>query len=165
MIIKPVLKKIERIGIVIEDGLIVGLIGSIVLLSVTQVIMRLFFNFGFIWADELVKMLVLWATLVASISASRENKHLKIDLISNLIKPQYSMLLQAFNALVTSGVCWIIAWHAFRFIDLTFNFEEKVLINIPAWIAYSVIPLAFFLMGYRYLSVCIKHLFRFKSSA
>ena len=102
MINKLVLKKIERIGVVIEDGLIVGLIGGIVLLSVTQVIMRLFFNFGFIWADELVKMLVLWATLVASISASRENKHLKIDLISNLIKPQYSMLLQAFNALVTS---------------------------------------------------------------
>jgi len=165
MTIKTALKKIERIGIFLEDSLIVGLIGGIVLLSVAQVIMRLFFNFGFIWGDELVKILVLWATMVASISASRDNKHLKIDLISNLIKPQYSMLLKAFNALITSGICWIIAWHAFRYIDLTFDFDEKVLIDIPAWIAYSVIPTAFFLMGYRYLNMCIKHLFKFKRSS
>ena len=161
MTTKTILKKIDRTGIFIEDGLIVGLIGGVVLFSVMQLVMRLFFNSGFIWADELIKMLVLWATLVASISASRENKHLKIDLISNLIASQYSMLLQAFNALITSCICIVISVHAFRFVDLTFSFDEKVLIIIPAWIAYSIIPIAFSLMSFRYLIACAKHLSRY----
>lgn len=161
MINKAILKKIDHTAIIVEDGLIVGLIGGVVLFSVIQIVMRLFFNSGFIWADELIKMFVLWATLVASISASRENKHLKIDLISNLIAPQYSMLLQGFNALITSGICVIIAWHAFRFVALTFDFDETVLIDTPAWIAYSIIPIAFSLMSFRYLAACIKHLSRY----
>ena len=138
MTTKTILKKIDRTGIIIEDGLIVGLIGGVVLFSVMQLVMRLFFNSGFIWADELIKMLVLWATLVASISASRENKHLKIDLISNLIASQYSMLLQAFNALITSCICIVISVHAFRFVDLTFSFDEKVLI-IKKWSDHGLI--------------------------
>ena len=72
MINKAILKKIDHTAIIVEDGLIVGLIGGVVLFSVIQIVMRLFFNSGFIWADELIKMFVLWATLVASISASRE---------------------------------------------------------------------------------------------
>ena len=161
MINKAILKKIDHTAIIVEDGLIVGLIGGVVLFSVIQIVMRLFFNSGFIWADELIKMFVLWATLVASISASRENKHLKIDLISNSIPPHYFMLLQGFNALITSGICVIIAWHAFRFVALTFDFDDTVLIDTPAWIAYSIIPIAFSLMSFRYLAACIKHLSRY----
>ena len=52
MINKAILKKIDHTAIIVEDGLIVGLIGGVVLFSVIQIVMRLFFNSGFIWADE-----------------------------------------------------------------------------------------------------------------
>ena len=161
MKIKSIFKKIEHIGILLEDILIVSFIGSIIGLSVTQIFMRLVFNSGFIWADELVKLFVLWATLIAAISASMQNKHLKIDLISKMISNKHALLLDTFTGLITCSICWMIAWHAFRFIGLTFDFEEQVLIDTPAWAAYIIVPISFLLMGYRYLNISAHNLLKF----
>jgi TRAP-type C4-dicarboxylate transport system permease small subunit len=34
---------------------------------------------------------------------------------------------------------------------LTIEFEDTVLSNLPAWIAYSLLPLTFLLMSYRFV--------------
>jgi|TARA_B110000003_G_scaffold67886_1_gene68861 TRAP-type C4-dicarboxylate transport system permease small subunit len=159
--IKSILKKIKHIGIAIEDILIVSFIGGIIGLSVIQIFMRLAFNSGLMWADELIKLFVLWATLIAAISASRQNKHLKIDLISKMINTKHALLLETFTGLVTCTICWVIAWNAFRYVGLTFDFDEKVLIDTSAWVVYSIVPVAFSLMGYRYLTISMHNLLKF----
>ena len=112
-------------------------------------------------SDELIKLFVLWATLIAAISASRQNKHLKIDLISKMINTKHALLLETFTGLVTCTICWVIAWNAFRYVGLTFDFDEKVLIDTSAWVVYSIVPVAFSLMGYRYLTISMHNLLKF----
>ena len=141
----------------IEDFFIVVLLGSVIGLSVTQVFMRLFLSSSFIWADELIKILVLWTALVASISASRKNQHLKIDIIGKILPDKLSLAPQIVAELFAFLICLVIAWHSYRFINLTFDFNETVLINTPAWIAYIIVPIAFFLMAYRYLILFVSH--------
>ena len=62
------------------------------LLAVAQIVLRVFFSFGFVWADELVKLFVLWIALIASIAASRNNRHLRIDVLSHFVAEKYSRL-------------------------------------------------------------------------
>ncbi len=121
------------------------------LLAVGQIAMRVFFSFGFIWADELIKLLVLWIALVASIAASRSNRHLRIDVLSNFVAAKYArfprLIVDAFAALM----CGVLAWQSWRYVQLTIEFEDTVLIDLPAWIAYGILPLSFGLMCYRFL--------------
>ena len=47
-------------------------------------------------------------------------------------------------------VCAVIAWQAWRYLQIEIEFEDQVLVNTPAWIAHVVLPLAFALISYRF---------------
>ena len=130
------------------------------LLAVGQIAMRLIFSSGFIWADELIKLLVLWIALVASIAASRSDRHLRIDILSNFVAEKYAraprIIVDAFAAIM----CGILAWQSWRYIQLTIEFEDTVLVDVPAWIAYGLLPLSFALMCYRFVLLTISQLLR-----
>lgn len=143
--------RLERWGTAAENAALVILLGALMLLAVGQIAMRVFFSFGFIWADELVKLLVLWIALVASIAASRSNRHLRIDVLSNFVAAKYArfprLIVDAFAAIM----CGVLAWQSWRYVQLTIEFEDTVLVDLPAWIAYGILPLSFGLMCYRFL--------------
>lgn len=123
-------------------------------LAVAQIVLRVFFNYGFIWADELVKLFVLWIALVASIAASRSNRHLRIDLVSHFVAEKYSRFPRIVVDAFAAFMCGVLAWHSWRYVQLTIEFEDTLLVNFPAWIAYSLLPLSFALMSYRFVLSC-----------
>jgi len=53
-------------------------------------------------------------------------------------------------------VCGVIAWQAWRYLQLEIEFEDVVLVNTPAWIAHAVIPAAFLLISYRFVILAVK---------
>ena len=55
------------------------------LLAVGQIVLRELFSTGFVWADELIKLMVLWLAMVGSIAASRDDRHIRIDALARLI--------------------------------------------------------------------------------
>lgn len=146
--------RLDKWGTALESAALVILLGALMTLAVGQIVMRVFFNFGFIWADELTKLFVLWIALVASIAASRSNRHLRIDLLSHLVADKYSryprMMVDAFAAYM----CGVLAWHSWRFVQTTIEFGDSVLVDFPAWIAYALLPLSFGLMSYRFALSC-----------
>lgn len=124
------------------------------LLAVGQIVLRIFFNFGFIWADELVKLFVLWIALIASIAASRSNRHLRIDLLSHFVADKYARFPRIVVDAFAATMCGLLAWHSWRYVQLTIEFEDSLLVDFPAWIAYSLLPLSFALMSYRFVLSC-----------
>ncbi len=130
------------------------------LLAVGQIAMRVFFSFGFIWADELVKLLVLWIALVASIAASRSDRHLRIDVLSHFVAAKYAQVPRLIVDAFAAFVCGILAWQSWRYVQLTIEFEDTVLVDLPAWIAYGLLPLSFALMCYRFILLSGSQLIR-----
>ena len=120
------------------------------LLAVGQIVLRIFFSFGFIWADELVKLFVLWIALIASIAASRSNRHLRIDLLSHFVAEKYARIPRIVVDAFAAGMCGLLAWHSWRYVQLTIEFEDTVLTGFPAWVAYILLPACFVLMSYRF---------------
>jgi TRAP-type C4-dicarboxylate transport system permease small subunit len=155
-----ILTRLERWGTAIENGSLVILLGIMMLLAVGQIVMRIFFNFGFVWADELLKLIVLWIALVASVAASRSDRHLRIDVLSHFVPQRFARFPRIVVDLFASLMCGILAWQSYRFVQLSIEFEETVLVDIPAWIAHGIAPLAFGLMCYRFLLASITGIFR-----
>lgn len=145
-----VLGALERWGTAAENALLVLLLGIMMIVAVGQIVLRLFFNSGFIWADELLKILVLWVALVASIAASRSGRHLRIDILSHFVAPRFARLPGIAVDAFTAGVCGVIAWHSARYVQLAVEFQDTVLVDVPAWLVHGLLPVAFLLMCYRY---------------
>jgi TRAP-type C4-dicarboxylate transport system permease small subunit len=148
-----ILQRLERWGTAAENWALVLLLSAMMVLAVGQIVLRLFFSFGFVWADELIKLMVLWIAMIASIAAARSSKHLRIDVLSHFVPERFArvprILVEAFAAFM----CGLLAWQSYLYVKLTMEFEDTVLVDVPAWIAYSVLPIAFGLMSYRFFLI------------
>ena len=99
----------------VEDGLLVFLLGSMILLASSQIFLRNFFDFGFSWSDPLLRVMVLWLGLLGALAASRDGKHITIDALAPLIPDSARHAVTLITQLFTILICSIIAWHGARF--------------------------------------------------
>jgi len=144
------LARLDQAGRLVENVLLVTLLGGMMLIAVGQVIAREIFETGFFWAGELVRLMVLWLAMVGSIAACRENRHIRIDAISHLLSDHAVGIVRMLVDTFAAVVCGVIAWNAWRYLQLEIEFEDTVLTNTPAWVAHLVVPVAFALLSYRF---------------
>ena len=55
----------------LEEGILIFLLVSMIILSFTQIVLRNLFETGLIWIDPLVRQMLLWITLVGAMVATR----------------------------------------------------------------------------------------------
>jgi TRAP-type C4-dicarboxylate transport system permease small subunit len=142
--------RLKGFGTAVENALLVLLLSLMMVLAVGQIVLRIFFNSGLLWADELLKILVLWIALVASVAASRSRRHLRIDVLSRYVPPRFARVPELVVDAFAAAMCGVIAWYSTRYILLSIEFEETVLLNTPTWLALGILPVAFALMCYRF---------------
>ena len=145
------LDRLDTAGRFVENVFLVGLLSSMMLLSVAQIIAREVFETGFYWSGGLVKIMVLWLAMVGAVAACRENRHIRIDAISHLLSDRVVGVARVVVDLFAAGICALVAWHAWRYTLLEMEFEDTVLIDTPAWIVHAIVPVAFGLLSYRFL--------------
>lgn len=148
--------RLDRAGRFLETALLVTLFSSMMLLAVGQIVLREVFNTGFVWADELVKLMVLWLAMVGSIAATRDNRHIRIDALSHVFPRVVVQLTRLVVDLFAAAVSGLIAWHTWRYLQVEIEYADTVLVDTPAWIAHSVLPAAFLLISFRFVVLAIK---------
>ena len=145
------LNRLDTAGRFVENVFLVGLLSGMMLLSVAQIIAREVFETGFYWSGGLVKLMVLWLAMVGAVAACRENRHIRIDAISHLLSDRAVAIARVVVDIFAAGVCAIVAWHAWRYVQLEMEWQDTVLIDIPSWIVHAIVPVAFGLLSYRFL--------------
>ena len=148
---KLLLERLDRAGRYAENIALVVLLGSIMLLAVGQILLREVFGTGFVWGDEAIKLMVLWLAMVGSIAAARDDRHIRIDALSHVLPDVAVRLTRILVAAFAAVVCAVVAWQAYRYLELEIEFEDTVLIDWPAWIVHVIVPLSFALVAYRFL--------------
>lgn len=152
------LDRLERTGNFLETAALVTLLSAMMLLAVGQIVLREVFNTGFVWADELIKLMVLWLAMVGSIAAARENRHIRIDALSHVLPKLAVELTRVLVDVFAAIICGVVAWHAWRYLQVEIEYQDTVLVNIPAWIAHSVLPAAFLLVSFRFVVLVVKQI-------
>lgn len=152
--------RLERLGTALESAALVILLGALMFLAIAQIVAREVFDTGMIWADELIKFFVLWIALIAAIAASRSDRHLRIDALSQFVADRYARYPRIIVDAFAAFMCGFLAWHSWRYLQLTIEFGDTVMGDLPAWTAYLLLPFSLVLMSYRFLLLSVSELLR-----
>lgn len=121
-------------------------------LSGTQIVLRNVFSSGLFWADELVRLIVLWLAVVGALAATRDHRHIAIELIVRALPDLLQRMTRSFVAVFATGVAGLFAWHSYRFVMDSREFGDTVLGDWPAWYFQLILPVGFALIAWRFLT-------------
>ncbi len=133
-----------------ENATLVTAFVAMLLLAVMQIVLRNFFDAGVIWADSLLRMLILWIALLGAMVATRERNHINIDAISRYFPEMSKNLVDSVVALLSAVICLIVAWYAVGFVRMEFEDQSVAFAAVPTWTTEVIIPVAFFVMALRF---------------
>jgi TRAP-type C4-dicarboxylate transport system permease small subunit len=134
-----------------EDALLVLLLSTMIVLASTQIILRNLLDSGFVWIDPLLRVLVLWLGLIGATVATRNNRHIRIDLLTKFFKRNTHRLIQSIIGQISAWTCLVIAWYGFKWIQMDYVDGLTSFVGVPAWTLEVIIPTTFALIGLRYL--------------
>ena len=151
----PDLGRILTVVYRIEDGILAALLTLMIALTAGQILLRNFFGAGIIWGDMLVRVLVLWVGLIGAMIATRQNKHISIDLVARYLPKRFDLPLKAVVQLFAAVVCALAAFYSFVFVHAEYYDGGRAFGQVPVWVCEAIMPLAFAVMALRYLMMSL----------
>ena len=122
-----------------------------IVLAVLQIILRNAAQTGLIWIDPLLRHLVLWIALLGAMVAARTHNHLSIDAAIHFLPRRLKAASKALAYLFTSVVCIALTRSSVLFVLDEVEYGMESLPGVPSWPFALILPLAFAVMGLRYL--------------
>ena len=155
----PWLLKLRELVARFEEWFLCVLLTVMVLLACLQIIMRDIFGGGLIWADPLLRYLVLWSGLTGAAAATRQGKHIAIDIASHLVPDKiYSWLIFAID-LFSAAVSLALTYAAYLFIRSEIEYGgSRAVLGLPSWALNLIFPIAFGLITARFLVMALETL-------
>jgi len=135
----------------VEEVLLVCLVVGMLALGFLQILFRNLISVGIVWIDPLVRHLVLWIALLGASIATRENRHISIDLLSGRVSPSHYSRVQGAVQLFSAVVCFLLIHPAVRFVQNDYVAGKTLAFGIPLWLAQAVMPAMMLVMGVRFL--------------
>lgn len=140
----------------LEDGLLALLLSVMIGVAAYQVVARNLFESGLLWGDGLVRVLVLWVTLVGAMVASRRDDHIRMDLLTRLVSERWAPPLRRFTSAFTALICALFAYHSARFVWIDYQDGIIAFAAVPAWACEVIMPIGAAVMALRYLLLTVR---------
>ncbi|MDH3712312.1 MAG: TRAP transporter small permease subunit [Gammaproteobacteria bacterium] len=134
-----------------EDLLLALLLTTMIALACTQIVLRNVVETSLLWIDPLLRAMVLWLGLLGAMVASRNNRHIAIDLLTRFAGETWRRWLVAATSGFTSAVCALIAVHGARLVRFEYVDRTLAFAGIPVWALEIIIPIAFAIIAVRYV--------------
>ncbi len=149
--------RIIRITHLLEDSFLISLLTAMIILAITQIVLRNIFDSGLEWIDPLLRLLVLWVGLAGAMVATREDHHISIDVFTRIMSTRVQKAVRVFIDVFTCLVAAIISYHAVRLVLMDQEAESIAFASIPSWVCELILPLAFGVIAWRYLIYAVIH--------
>jgi TRAP-type C4-dicarboxylate transport system permease small subunit len=134
----------------VEKFLVAAMLSIMILLAFLQIILRNVFSTGISWGDPLVRYLVLWVGFMGASLASKEEKHITIEVFSRWFSDLGSRYLKGIPHLVSAIICGLLTFAAWTFVQNEAQMGSTTFLEIPVWIPQIIIPITFALMTLRF---------------
>jgi TRAP-type C4-dicarboxylate transport system permease small subunit len=144
----------------LEKWLIVILLSAMVLVAFGQIILRNVFSTGLSWGEPLVRYLVLWVGFTGAALATREGKHITIELFSVMKNRQPNRFFTAVSHLSSAVICGLLGLAALKFLRFEAQMGSATFWDLPVWLPEVIIPVTFTLMSIRYLFRAVANVHR-----
>jgi C4-dicarboxylate transporter DctQ subunit len=134
----------------VEQTLIVTFLSFMILVAFLQIVLRNVFSTGLDWGDSFLRNLVLWIGFIGATLATKEEKHINIDIVSRWLPSLGRNIVMLITHLFSFSVCCLLTYAALKFIRNEVQMGNRTLLNIPAWIPEMILPMTFGLMTFRF---------------
>ena len=143
----------------LEEILLVFLVVLMVSLGFLQILFRNLISIGIVWVDPLVRHLVLWIALLGASIATRENRHISIDILSGYLSPAHQRRVQGGVQLFSAFICLLLVHPAIRFLQNDYQAGKILALGIPMWLSQSIMPIIMLVLGVRFLLQGFRNIF------
>lgn len=114
-----------------------------------EVAARYLFTAPTIWAEELSRFFLIWATFLAAAALLAQRKHIRIGLVVDRLPMAARRVAEALSLAFVAVVSAVIVWHGS---GIAFESFERgrtagTMLDLPMWWSETAAPLGFLLLG------------------
>jgi C4-dicarboxylate transporter DctQ subunit len=142
----------------VEQTLITILLSLMIAIAFLQIVLRNIFATGIAWADPLVRNLVLWVGFVGAAIATREGKHITIDVLPQRVPQQVKAIIVIIIQLFAAFICGLLTFAAVKFVRNEAIMGSITFMGVPAWVPQLILPITFGIMALRFCLLALKDL-------
>lgn len=155
-------KAVDRI--VVAIGYFSSYLTLVMVLAVVyDVVLRFLFNRPTMWANDLVRYLLICITLLLAAWVLREEGHIQVDIVVRLFKPRTQALLSCITGILIMATCAIFSWQCAKstLADYQSGIMTGYTLDIPRVVLMGVIAVGSFLLLFQSVRRFQLHLSQF----
>jgi TRAP-type C4-dicarboxylate transport system permease small subunit len=134
-----------------EGALLVLMLSVMILLSFLQVILRNLLGEGIVWADVLLRHLVLWVGFLGASLAVSHQRHIGIDALTRVLSGRWQLAVRVVTNLFAAGACFLLFDASRAFLNYEIEDGRILFLGIPEWYSELIIPVGFALLMVHFL--------------
>lgn len=142
-----ILQRIDKALTRAEEYTLTFLLSLMVVLAFLQVVLRNIFSSGILWADILLRHMLLWLGFLGAAIATSENRHINIDALRRFLSPRVRSLVEVITNLFAAGICYLLSRASWTFVQGEIADKRTLFADIPSWYAQIIIPVGFGLLA------------------
>jgi len=154
----PLLKRLGSWYDQFEEILLAGMVLGMVALGTAQILFRNVISIGLVWIDPLLNHLVLWVALLGASIATRENRHIVIEILPQRLSVSLRHRIKGGLWLFSALVCLLLVYPAIRFILDDYRPGKYLAVGIPLWCSQTIMPFMWLVLGLRFALQGLKDL-------
>ena len=139
----------------VESLVCIFLLVIMCFIVIAQVFSRYLFNYSFVWAEELVRYLMIWMVMVGAALVQSKNDHIRIDFFPMLAGPRGRRVMEIVFSLCALFFLGIILLKGIKMAYFNRLFESSGLRISMLW-PFLSIPLGALLIGIYTIHTLIK---------
>lgn len=135
----------------VEIAVLALMLLTLVALGSAQILLRNVFHSGWLWADPLMRHIVLWLGALGAALASARMRHISVDALSRLLPAAALPLRRLIVYGVTAAAAYALTVAAARLVVDERGFGEIAFLGVRTWVLQLILPAAFAMITYRTL--------------
>jgi len=138
------------IGFINQSIAAIG-ISAGVAIAFTNVVARYVFDASLVWATELTIFVFLWSIFFGAAYCFKKDAHIAVTIVLDVVPSRIAKVMLIISHLVTFVFLVAVAYFGYEYLQLVIELDERSidLWDMPMWIIYLVIPIAFSFAAYR----------------
>ena len=145
------LKKIDDGIARVENAMLVALFMILLVLAFFQIPLARLINTDNI--EVLLRQMLLWISLLGASLATRENRHINVDVLSRRLHGGAKHAAKTLVNLASAAICVLLTIAAWQVLKDAYEFGEtvQIFIDVPTWILQTILVFGFGIMAFRFL--------------
>ena len=131
----------------LEEYMVVILTSIMTILLFLQVLVRFVLNLPLAWVEEISLYSMVWLCYFGCSLAIKKREHLKMEIITNFLRPKAKKVFDLISLVLFFAFAVFVLYHVTLLTaDILQRGQVTAVLEIPKWIPYAGVPVAFLLM-------------------